>query len=278
MSFASITLFDSILFAILFLFILYGLWMGCQKQLPFVIALIGSYVASAQYAGDIMPPLEGIIETPKIIFGGLFIILLITSTLLLKLINVLLSKIIQVTIVGWFDRFFLGAPLALLKGAALVVVVIMFLAATLSPADQFFQKSLTTPYLEQGIEMARKVIVDPKVRNDLKPCKVAVIPEIPQDVQEKQEKKEEQKEPEEQKEIMPPVPPHSQQIQQEQQVENFQGLQESPQIQEFQESEEDQDFQNPQLPPESEGSLQMQEAQFPQDSHYQQDSEDSQQL
>lgn len=275
MSFASITLFDSILFAILFLFILYGLWMGCQKQLPFVIALIGSYVASAQYAGDLMPHLNQFIETPKIIFGGLFIILLITSTLLLKLISVLLSKIIQVTIVGWFDRFFLGAPLALLKGAALVVVVIMFLAATLSPADQFFQKSLTTPYLEQGIEMAREMIVDPEVRNDLKPCKIAVIPAIPQDIQ---GKKEEQKKPEEQKEIMPPVPPHSQQIQQEQQVENFQGLQKAPQIQD---SKEDQDFKNPQLPPESEESLQMQglqelqESQFPQG---QQNSEDSQQL
>lgn len=273
MSFASITLFDSILFAILFLFILYGLWMGCQKQLPFVIALIGSYVASAQYAGDVMPHLNQFIETPKIIFGGLFIILLITSTLLLKLISVLLSKIIQVTIVGWFDRFFLGAPLALLKGVALVVVVIMFLAATLSPDDQFFQKSLTTPYLEQGIEMAREIIVDPEVSNDLRPCKVAVIPAIPQDVQ---GNKEEQKEPEEQKELMPPVPPHSQQVQQEQQeqqVENFQGLQEAPQIQEFQESEENQDFQNPQLPPESEESLQMQEAQFPQG---QQDAEDLQ--
>lgn len=261
MSFASITLFDSILFAILFLFILYGLWMGCQKQLPFVIALIGSYVASAQYAGDVMPHLNQFIETPKIIFGGLFIILLITSTLLLKLISVLLSKIIQVTIVGWFDRFFLGAPLALLKGAALVVVVIMFLAATLSPDDQFFQKSLTTPYLEQGIEMARKVIVDLKVRNDFRPYKVAVIQSIQQDVQEKQE---EQKDPEE---LMPPVPPHSQQEQQEQQVENFQGLQESPQIQ------EDQDFQEPQLPPEDEGSPQMQEQQELQESQFPQNSE-----
>lgn len=286
MSFASITLFDSILFAILFLFILYGLWMGCQKQLPFIIALIGSYVASAQYAGDLMPHLNQFIETPKIIFGGLFIILLITSTLLLKLISVLLSKIIQVTIVGWFDRFFLGAPLALLKGVILVVVVTMFLAATLSPADQFFQKSLTTPYLEQGIEMVREVIKDPEVRDDLKPLKPlkAVEPQIQSDPQ---------KEPEEQKELMPPVPPHSQQMQQmqqmqqeqqDQQVENFQGLQEAPQIQEFQESEEfeeEQDFQNPELPPESEESLQMQElqeAQFPQDAQGQEESEDLQQL
>ncbi|WYD80550.1 MAG: CvpA family protein [Candidatus Electrothrix gigas] len=280
MSFASITLFDSILFAILFLFILYGLWMGCQKQLPFIIALIGSYVASAQYAGDLMPHLNQFIETPKIIFGGLFIILLITSTLLLKLISVLLSKIIQVTIVGWFDRFFLGAPLALLKGVILVVVVTMFLAATLSPADQFFQKSLTTPYLEQGIEMARKIIVNPEVRDDFRPQKVAVIPSIQQDVQEQQE---DQKEPEE---LMPPVPSHSEQMQQEQQeqVENFQDLQEAPQIQEFQESEEfeeEQDFQNPELPPESEESLQMQElqeAQFPQDAQGQEESEDLQQL
>lgn len=285
MSFASITLFDSILFAILFLFILYGLWMGCQKQLPFIIALIGSYVASAQYAGDLMPHLNQFIETPKIIFGGLFIILLITSTLLLKLISVLLSKIIQVTIVGWFDRFFLGAPLALLKGVILVVVVTMFLAATLSPADQFFQKSLTTPYLEQGIEMARKIIVNPEVRDDFRPQKVAVIPSIQQDVQEQQEN---QKEPEE---LMPPVPSHSEQMQQEQQeqeqqeqVENFQDLQEAPQIQEFQESEEfeeEQDFQNPELPPESEESLQMQElqeAQFPQDAQGQEESENLQQL
>ncbi|MCI5195748.1 MAG: CvpA family protein [Candidatus Electrothrix sp. AW5] len=283
MSFASITLFDSILFAILFLFILYGLWMGCQKQLPFIIALIGSYVASAQYAGDLMPHLNQFIETPKIIFGGLFIILLITSTLLLKLISVLLSKIIQVTIVGWFDRFFLGAPLALLKGVILVVVVTMFLAATLSPADQFFQKSLTTPYLEQGIEMVRKIIVNPEVRDDFRPQKVAVIPSIQEDVQEQQE---DQKEPEE---LMPPVPSHSEQMQQEQQeqqeqVENFQGLQEAPQIQEFQESEEfeeEQDFQNPELPPESEESLQMQElqeAQFPQDAQGQEESEDLQQL
>ena len=176
MSFASVTLFDYILLAVFLLFVLHGIWIGFQRQLPFALALVGSYLASAQYTGDLMPHLSQLTESPKVVFGALLLILLILSTLVLKLIAVLLGKVVQVKVVAWVDRFFLAVPLALLKGASLVVLVLMFVAATLPPADHFFRDSLAKPYLKQAMKLARKGIRDRDIKKDLKPRKEGPVP------------------------------------------------------------------------------------------------------
>ncbi len=175
MDFASIPLFDSILLAVLILFVIHGIWVGFLRQLPFVISLIGSYWAAGQYAGELMPHLGQLTENIKIVFGGGFLALLIASTLLLKLIGKLMGKIIKVKSAGWANRFFLGAPLALAKVAVLVVLVVMFWAATQPPStDHLFRDSLTAPYLEQGADIVRSFIGDAEIRKDLKPCKAPV--------------------------------------------------------------------------------------------------------
>ncbi len=171
MSFVSITPFDYILLVVLLLFVLHGIWIGFQRQLPFALALVGSYLASGQYAGDLMPHLSQLTESPKVVLGALFLILLIFSTLVLKLIAALLGKIVQVKVVAWVDRFFLAVPLALLKGASLLVLVLMFVAASLPPEDHFFRDSQVKPYLKQAMKMARKGIRDRDIRKDLKPRK-----------------------------------------------------------------------------------------------------------
>jgi membrane protein required for colicin V production len=168
MDLASITLFDYILLAVLILFVIHGLWVGFLRQLPFVISLIGSYWAAGQYAGELMPHLVQITKNPKIIFGGGFLVLLIVSTLLLKLIGKLIGKIVPVKAAGWMNRVFLGAPLALAKVAILVVLVVMFWAATLPPTDHVFQNSLTAPYLEQGADIVRSFIGNAEIRKALK--------------------------------------------------------------------------------------------------------------
>ncbi|WLE95627.1 MAG: CvpA family protein [Candidatus Electrothrix communis] len=180
MNFASIALFDYILLAVLILFVVHGLWLGFLRQLPFVVALIGSYAASCQYAGELMPHVSQLTESPKIVFGGGFLALLIVSTLLFKLIGKLMGKIIKVKSAGWANRFFLGAPLALAKVAVLVVLVVMFWAATLPPStDHLFRDSLTAPYLEQGADIVRSFIGDAEIRKDLKPRKAPVQKKVP---------------------------------------------------------------------------------------------------
>jgi membrane protein required for colicin V production len=228
MSFASITLFDYILLAVLLLFIVQGLWVGFLRQIPFVLALIGSYLASAYSAGDLMPHLSQLTESPKIIFGGFFLILLLLSTLVLKLIAVLLAKVVRIKVVGWVDRFFLGAPLALFKGGALVIFVLMFVAATLAPADHFFRDSLAEPYLKQAIKMVRNGIRDKAIRKDLRPRKEKPVPQ--------QDAEANEIAPVQQEEVMPPspsVPPTAQVVPQQ----PWQGEQ-APQVQEGQEIQE----------------------------------------
>ncbi|WP_339136341.1 MAG: CvpA family protein [Candidatus Electrothrix sp. GW3-4] len=187
MNLASIALFDYILLAVLILFVVHGLWVGFLRQLPFAISLVGSYWAAGQYAGDLMPHLAQITQNPKIVFGVSFLVLLIIATLLLKLIGKLIGKIIQVKVVGWGNRIFLGAPLALAKAVMLVVLVVMFWAASLPPADHFFRDSLTASYLEQGAGMARSLIRDAGIKKALTPRKEAHKPSVQKKVTDKQE-------------------------------------------------------------------------------------------
>ncbi len=199
MSFVSITLFDYILLALLLLFIVQGLWVGFLRQVPFVLALVGSYLASAYYAGNLMPHLSQLTESPKIIFGGQFLILLILSTIILKLVAILLVKLVQIKVVGWMDRFFLGMPLAVFKGAALLVIVLMFVAASLPPEEHFFRDSQAKSYLKQAMKMARKGIRDRDIRKDLRPRKEE--PVLQQDAETIEIKSVQQEE------AMPPIPP-----------------------------------------------------------------------
>jgi membrane protein required for colicin V production len=169
MSFNSLTLFDYGIALVILLFLIRGVWMGFVRQLAAFIAFIGSYWLAGRYAGELLPHVRQITESPKVVFLISFVVLLLASAFILSLTGQLLRKLMEVKLLGWFDRFFFGTLLGLTTGALVAVVLHMILASTLSPADYFAPDSLTAPYLDKGGEIARQLIQDATIREDLMP-------------------------------------------------------------------------------------------------------------
>lgn len=181
MNFNSLTLFDYGIACILFFFVARGVWIGFIRQLATFFAFVGSYWLAGRYAGELLPYVQQMTESPKVVFLISFSGLLLISAIIFSLIGKLLHKVLEVKLLGSIDRFFLGTLLGLVKGVLVNVVVYIILSSSLAPTDYFFPDSLTSPYIDKGAEFARQFIQDPTIRT-------ALIPNEPTDQEEKLKK------------------------------------------------------------------------------------------
>lgn len=179
-----ISTFDYIIAGILTLFLLRGLCIGFVRQLAATAALVGSYWLAGEYVGQVMPYVEGFIDRPGAVFLVSFGSLFLLSALVFTLIGSLLHKVLEVSLLGWANRF-AGGLLGVARGGLVTVLLFMLLAAVLPAAHPLFEGSLTVPYLGQGAEIIRQFIRNVSVRDDLKP----MPPEEIKDEQKQEQKK-----------------------------------------------------------------------------------------
>ena len=177
-SLGDLTSFDVIVALIFLVFIIRGVWIGFMRQLTTFLALVGSYWLAGRYSGQLMPYVEQFIENPKIVFLVSFALLFLVSALVFILSGKVLRRVMEITLLGWFDRF-LGLLLGIVKGVVVAVLLFMLLASSLSASNDLFRKSLSSPYLEQGADIVRQVIQDPQIRELFVPREPAIKPDAP---------------------------------------------------------------------------------------------------
>ena len=175
-SLGDLTSFDVIVALIFLVFIIRGIWVGFMRQLTTFLALVGSYWLAGRYSGQLMPYVQQIVENPKMVFLASFALLFLVSALIFILAGKVLHRVMEISLLGWFDRF-LGMLLGGVKGAVISVLLFMILASSLSASNDLFRKSLSSPYLSQGAEMIRKIIHDPQIRELFVPREPAIKPD-----------------------------------------------------------------------------------------------------
>ncbi len=175
-SLGDLTSFDVIVALIFLVFIIRGVWIGFMRQLTTFLALVGSYWLAGRYSGQLMPYVEQFIENPKMVFLASFALLFLVSALIFILAGKVLHRVMEISLLGWFDRF-LGLLLGGVKGAVVAVLLFMILASSLSASNDLFRKSLSSPYLSQGAEVIRKIIHDPQIRKLFVPREQAIKPD-----------------------------------------------------------------------------------------------------
>lgn len=178
-----ISSFDYIIAGILTIFLLRGLCMGFVRQLAAAAALIGSSWLAGAYAGLIRAWAQQYLPLPKELVGQPAMMFWLSSGtiyLLFILIFFLIGKLLQAKSPGWTDRM-AGGLLGIARGAFVIALLFMFLAAALPASHPLFEGSLAAPYLGQGTQFIRQFIRDAAVREDLrpKPPETADQPEYP---------------------------------------------------------------------------------------------------
>ncbi len=172
-SFGDLTSFDLIVALIFLVFIVRGVWIGFMRQLTTFLALVGSYWLAGRYSGELMPYVHQFVENPKIVFLASFALLFLISALVFILAGKVLHRVMEIALLGWFDRF-LGLLLGAVKGVVIAVLLFMFLASSLSASNDLLKRSLSSPYLSQGAEMVRQIIHDPQIRELFVPKEPAI--------------------------------------------------------------------------------------------------------
>ncbi len=162
-SFSEMSSFDVVVLFILVAFLVRGVWIGFLRQLAAFFALLGSYWLAGRYTGQIMPYVDQVIENPKLVFLVSFGILFLASALLFILAGKVLHRVMELTLLGWFDRF-LGLLLGGLKGAIVTSLLYMFLASSVSASNELLQRSVTSGLLKQGADTIKELIQDPQLR------------------------------------------------------------------------------------------------------------------
>ncbi len=172
-SFNNFNLFDITVAVIFLFFTVRGGWIGFMRQLAAFLALVGSYWIAGRYSTLLMPYVGDFIQNPKLVFLASFGLLFCISALLFILGGKVLHKVMEITLLGWFDRF-LGVVLGAAKALVLASFLYMVLASSLSPSNDLLKKSISSPYLSQGAAILHQLIQDPKLQKYFIPKKPAI--------------------------------------------------------------------------------------------------------
>lgn len=165
-AFGGLTTYDLVVLGIFAALIARGLWIGLLKQLTSLLALYLGYFAASQYHDRLLPVLRDISDNPKVLFLTAYIILFIATYLVVMLLGKLLSLVINMTLVGWFDRL-LGAVVGFAKAAIIVILIHLFLGTILAPENQLLRGCATCGVLNDAAEYTRTLIRDEEARKAL---------------------------------------------------------------------------------------------------------------
>ncbi len=168
-----LTAFDFIVLVIVLVSTGYGIWRGLIRQIAFIVALVTGFVAAGLYHGAIYGTVLSFIDNTQIAFLLTYFILFVVIYLAVILLGVFLKKVMEITMLDWFDHT-MGGLFGLLKGLLLAVLLFMVLASFLSSDNTFLRKSFFYPSLEKGSQTLAQVIRDADLRHRFLPREPAI--------------------------------------------------------------------------------------------------------
>ena len=176
-TFNDLTYFDLAVAFLLLLFLVRGAWIGFMRQLAAFFALVGSYFLAGQYAAGFTPLAERFVDNPKLTFILTFATIFLVAAVAFTLIGKLLQRVMQITLLGWFDRL-LGLMLGAVKALVLASLLYMVLASNLSTTNDLLRRSWSAPVLKEGAAVLRTLINDPRLRHYFQQKEPAIIQDL----------------------------------------------------------------------------------------------------
>ncbi len=172
------TSFDIAVLGISALLIGHGIWVGCIKQLASILALIVGFVAAGRLCEDFYQAIQPFISSPNIAFLVSYLTLFVVIYLGIILLGMGLKKVIDIALLGWFDRA-MGGLLGAAKAMFVAVLVFMALSSILSGSNNFLRKSFSFPYLSFSSEYILRLIRDADLRSSFIPKEPAILKPLP---------------------------------------------------------------------------------------------------
>lgn len=158
------------------IFLLRGIWLGLVNQLAVIIALIAGFIAAGRYSYYFSDTLLPFVDSTKTSFIITYILLFLLSYLLIILLGFALKKVVNLTMLNWFDRL-MGAVFGLVKAALVATLLFMVLAALVDSTSPLVNKGLAAPWLSKSSQILLELVKDEKLRSRFIPTQPAISPE-----------------------------------------------------------------------------------------------------
>ena len=155
-----------------------GLWIGCLRQLPFLLALLGGYVLLGQVWHRLLPWISPFIGSARVSFLFAFVLIALFATLFFTRLIKFAWRARQRQRISWRNRL-LGMLIGGLTAVVLTSLVYLASDSLLSTTNTLLRSSQASPYLQQGAELLRSLIADPQLRQTFQHKEPAIAPERP---------------------------------------------------------------------------------------------------
>ncbi len=171
-----ISFFDVIVFIILAAFLVRGIWVGFAKQITFIVALFLGFAAAGRYHGTLDRFISPFINSPQIGFFIAYTFLFIAVYLTVLLIGTGLKKVMDITLLGWFDRI-IGGLFGIIKAVFIASLLFMLLANITPKTRGFLRKSFCYPFLVASSGYILTLVKDKNLRSRLIPKSLTNTPD-----------------------------------------------------------------------------------------------------
>ena len=167
------TAFDIVVSLVFLAFLVRGIWIGFIRQISSLIAMLGAFILAGYFDEDfyrlIMPYLDNSHTTFLIAYFLGFLLFFY----LIKLIGLGLKKVMDISLLGWFDRA-IGGLFGLIKGIFFTSLLFMMVGSYMSGSNKYLKKSLSYPVLSKSSQAVLALIQDKQLRSYFIPKEPAI--------------------------------------------------------------------------------------------------------
>lgn len=135
---------DIAIAGLIFLSAIIGIFRGFIREVLSLVAWIAAFYIAFKFHGDLASKLTAI-EIESIRNGAAFLGIFFIVLLVFSLFNYVVAKLVDSTGLSGTDRF-LGVIFGIVRGAAIVLVLIVLASLTPFPESKAWQKSMLIPH------------------------------------------------------------------------------------------------------------------------------------
>ena len=145
----NLTWLDYCIIGVITLSVLLGLWRGFLKEAISLVAWATAFIIAFLFVEDGASYLTKYIGWPSVRITLAFGVLFLGTLILGGLVNLIVAQLVQHTGLSGTDRL-LGLVFGLLRGGAVVTMLVLLASLTPLPQDHWWKQSLLLPHFQQA--------------------------------------------------------------------------------------------------------------------------------
>jgi membrane protein required for colicin V production len=134
-----------------------SIFRGIIKEVLSLVAWVAAFYLALRFSGIVAGYLEPYISIEPVRLGVAFLGIFFLTLILFSLFNFVIARLVDGTGLSGTDRF-LGVIFGLIRGVAIVTILVVFAQLTPVPQGKLWQRSLLIPYFQKTAVWVKQYI------------------------------------------------------------------------------------------------------------------------